>query len=127
MHEFMQTWAQWGRYHPVRSESMTYKIMCWVRDHSKRIEDIREGIVIGQPIHCQDADFDKIALKVEHYLCKAELWSGHIRERDVLKIYYQMSQEAKPGFIARKLECKPWQIEEVVKVALFYLSGIWRD
>ena len=127
MHEFMQTWARWGRYHSIRQESMTYKIMMWMRDHSKRVEDIREGIVLGQPIHCQDDDYEKIAWKVERLLTNQDLWSGHIRERDILKTYYKLPYASSLGFIARKLECKPWLVEKTVKDALYFMSTIWRD
>lgn len=126
MHEFMVMWARWGRYHPVRQESMTLKIMMWIRDHSKRVEEIREGLVTDRPIHVQEDDAEKIAWKVEHYL-RMLGEEGKVRERNILKTYYLMPDNSKVGYVARKLDCKPWQVEKVVKDALYVLSQFWRD
>ncbi len=127
MHNFLEKWARWGRYRPIRHESMTYKIMCWVRDHLSRVAEIREGIVLGQPIHCSDDDCEKIAWKVEHYMILMGN-EGYKREREILRIYYLKSHPALPiGKLAKMMECKPWQVEQMVKEALYRLSTIWSD
>lgn len=127
MHEFMQTWARWGKIRPSRYTSSTYQVMCWVRDHSKRVEKIREGIVLGQPIRFSDEDCEKIGWKVEHYMIL--MWNeGYKREIEILRIYYLESHPALPiGKLAKMMKCKPSQVEQMVKDALYRLSTIWSD
>lgn len=127
MHEFMQTWARWGRFRLIRHESMTYKIMCWIRDHSRRIEEIREGIVLGQRIHCRDEDQERIALKVEHYL-RVLRESGKTSEVERLRFYYLQCHPAMPlGKIAQRIGCRSWQVEEQIKKDLIELARLWMD
>lgn len=127
MHEFLTTWARWGRMRPIYQESMTYKIMMWIRDHSKRVEEIHEGIVTGQPIHMRDDDSEIIAWKVEDCLHKMRTDCKH-RERNILLKYYRDSRNGEPiGAIARRLGCKPWKVEDNVKEALVVFSSYWRD
>ena len=84
--------------------------------------------MLGKPIRVTRTDTMMIAEKMRQLLHTPELWSGHKRERDVLVMYYLIIHPNEPiGCIARKLECKPWQVETVVKNALYYLSTIWRD
>ena len=129
MHHFMSHWASWGRHNPVRIESMTYRIMCWIEAHAKRDKDIEEGIVKGEPIHVVDEDRERIAWKVEYLLTRQHIWQGHQRERQVLIRYYRDVKPNWPiGKIAYKvLDCRPWQVEETVKEALLYLSYWWRE
>lgn len=126
MHEFLEVWARWGRFRPLKQESITYKAMCWLRDHSKRVEEIREGIVTGQPIHYSDSDNNRIALKVEHYLCRM-MQDGYPRDAFILKTYYLSRDSANLGYIAKLLDCKPYQVEGIVKGALYRLSRFWSD
>ena len=126
MHEFMQTWARWGKIRPSRYTSSTYQVMCWVRDHSKRVENIRESIVTGQPIHYSDPDNNRIALKVEHYLCQM-MQEGYPRDAFILKTYYLSRDSANLGYIAKLLDCKPYQVEGIVKGSLYRLSCFWND
>lgn len=126
MHEFMQTWARLGKIRPSRYTSSTYQVMCWVRDHSKRVEDIRESIVTGQPIHYSDPDNNRIALKVEHYLCQM-MQEGYPRDAFILKTYYLSRDSANLGYIAKLLDCKPYQVEGIVKGSLYRLSCFWND
>ena len=129
MHEFMLQWSAWGRHHPVRVESMTYRIMCWIEAHAKRDRDIEEGIVRGEPVHIVDEDRERIAWKVEYLLTRPHIWEGHERERRVLISYYRDARPSMPiGKIAHKfLDCEPWMVEETVKKALLYFSYWWRN
>lgn len=129
MHEFMLQWSAWGRHHPVRVESMTYRIMCWIEAHAKRDRDIEDGIVRGEPIHIVDEDRERIAWKVEYLLTRPHIWEGHERERRVLISYYRDARPSMPiGKIANQLlDCRPWQVEETVKKALLYFSYWWRN
>ena len=128
MHELMQIWADYWRDRPRYDVSITYVAMCVIRNWSKRVSDIREGIVLGKPIRVTRTDTMMIAEKMRKLLHTTEAWSGHKRDRDVLVMYYlNIHPNAPIGFIARKLDCKPGQVETVVKNALYYLSQIWRD
>lgn len=128
MHEFLTTWAQWGRFKPFRYTSLTYRVMCWMRDHSKTVQTIREGIVTGERVHYRvdDETAEKVALKVEHYLRK-------LRDIDIgacerLRFYYlKASPEMPIGKIAKKLGCAPWKVDETIKNDLYQLSKIWED
>lgn len=128
MHELMLIWANFWRDRPRYDVSITWVAMCAIRDWSKRISDIREGIVLGQPIRVTRTDTLMIAEKMRKLIHNGEAWSGHHRERDVLVTYYLKVHPNEPiGRIARKLDCKPWQIDKIVNDALYYLSTIWRD
>lgn len=128
MDDFLRTWARWGKFRPIRYASLTYRVMCWLRDHSKEVQQIREGIVTGERIRYyeRDEDCERIALKVEHYLRKM-FESGMQEEVRTLKKYYLSSPEINIGYLAKKLQCKPYQIENKVKDALYQLSKIWGD
>lgn len=129
MHHFMSHWASWGRHNPVRIESMTYRIMCWIEAHAKRDKDIEEGIVKGEPIHVVDEDRERIAWKVEYLLTRPHIWQGHQRERQVLIRYYRDARPSWPaGKIGRQLlDCKSHEVEELVKTSLLYMSYWWRE
>lgn len=128
MHEFLLTWARWGRFKPFRYTSLTYRVMCWLRDHSKTVQTIREGIVTGESVHYRDNDetVEKIALKVEHYLRKLRNTDCAACER--LRFYYlKASPEMPIGKIAKKLGCAPWKVDETIKNDLYQLAKIWAD
>ena len=128
MHELRLIWADYWRDRPRYDVSITYVAMCAIRDWSKRVEDIREGVVLGRPIRVTRTDTMMIAEKMRKLIHKDSAWSGHRRERDVLVTYYLKVHPCEPlGSIARKLDCKPRKVEESVKNALYYLSTIWRD
>ena len=128
MHEMMLIWADYWRDRPRYDVSITYVAMCAIRNWSKRVEEIREGIVLGRPIRVTRTDTMMIAEKMRKLFHTMEAWSGHKRDRDVLVTYYLNIHPNEPiGCIAKKLDCKPWQVEKVVKNALYYLSTIWRD
>lgn len=126
MHEFMQTWARWGKIRPSRYTSSTYQVMCWVRDHSKRVSDIREGIVLGQPIHCSDEDNEKVGLKVEHYLrlLRERGYRDSVRR---LKTYYMADLQMPLGRLANKIGVPMRKVEATIKDDLYRLSEIWMD
>lgn len=127
MHEFLTIWSEWGRHHPVRLESMTWKIMVWIENHAKRDRDIEEGIVTGERIHVVDEDRERIAWKVEYLLTRQNIWEGHQREREVLIGYYKAHPSMHIAKIAnRRLGVKTHQAEETVKKALLYFSYWWR-
>ena len=128
MHELMQIWADYWRDRPRYNVSITYVAMCAIRDWSKRISDIREGIVLGKPIRVTHTDAAVIAEKMRKLIHNDDAWSGHKRDRDVLVIYYLKVHPTEPrGRIAKKLDCRPWQVEKIVSDALYYLSKMWRD
>lgn len=129
MHEFMQIWSNYYRERPRQGVSITWIAMCSVRDWSKQIKTIREGIAIGLPIRrIRSTEERFIADRVDKMLSENELWIGHKREKNVLITYYLKVHPSWPiGKIAKALDCKPWQVEKTVKDALFYFSTIWRD
>ena len=128
MHEMMLIWADYWRDRPRYDVSITWVAMCAVRDWSKRISDIREGIVLGKPIRVTRTDTMMIAEKMRKLIHNQAAWSGHMRDRNVLVTFYLKVHPNEPiGRIAKKLDCKPWQVETVVNNALYYLSTIWRD
>ena len=132
MDEFLRVWADWGREHCMRSESITYKLMCWIRDHSKRVEEIREGIATGERLHIRRDDSELIAWKVERILTHPDYWRGHHRERDILKGFYLAHPLDPAGRIAKVVSTNydrvyAWQLEGRVKKALLYFSNFWRD
>lgn len=130
MHNFMEAWAKWGRFRPIRYESMTYKIMCWLEDHNnKTVREEREKGSEGQTPHFEDKieDFELIAWKTEHYLVKLGQ-QGRREDLRILKTYYRDCTPGTPAYeIARRLGCKQYKIEDIVKDALFQLSLIWMD
>lgn len=126
MDEFMKIWADYWRDRSHQGVSPTWIAMRAVRDWSKRVEKIREGLVLGQPIRVTRTDTVMIAEKMRKVIHNDVAWSGHRRERDVLVTYYLKTHPGMPiGRIARKLDCKPWQVDSLVKDALYYLSLIW--
>ena len=126
MDELMQIWANYWRDRSHQGVSSTWIAMQAVRDWSKRVEQIREGLVLGQPIRVTRTDTVMIAEKVRKLIHDEKLWSWHHRERDVLVTYYLKVHPNEPiGSIARKLDCRPWQVNSVVKDALHYISLIW--
>ena len=132
MDEFLRVWANWGREHSMRSESITYKLMCWIRDHSKRVEEIREGIATGERLHIRRDDSELIAWKVERIMTHPDHWIGHHRDRDILKIFYLSRPSVPAGKIAKDLSTSydrvyAWQLEARVKKSLLYFSSLWHD
>ena len=126
MHEMMVIWANYWRDKPHLHVSPTYTAMCAIRDWSKRVEEIRESIVLGKPIRVTRTDEAIIAEKMRKLIHKDEAWQFHRRERDILVTYYLKVHPQEPiGRIARKLDCKPWQVDKLLKDSLYYLSTIF--
>lgn len=126
MHEFCTIWADFWRDRYFPNVSITWIAMCSIRDWASRENDIAEGIVLGRPIRLINNDRAMIAEKVRVCFNNLEKWQGHHRDREVLMIYYaRIKPDMKIGYIARKLNCKPWLVESIVKNALFYMSTIW--
>lgn len=126
MHEMMQIWADYWRDKPVARVSPTWTAMCAVRNWSKRIEEIRECLVLGKPIRCTSTDTAMIAERMRKLLHNDQAWQGHRRERDVLVTYYlKVHPHAPIGRIARMLDCKPWQVNKLLNDSLYYLSVIF--
>lgn len=130
MHVFMETWAYWGRFRPMRYESMTYKIMCWLEDHNnKAVKEEREKAERGESSRIRERpeECELIAWKVEHYLVRLGK-EGRRESQQILRTYYlECGGGCSCHEIARKLHCKTYKIDDVVKDALFQLSLIWRD
>lgn len=128
MHEMMVIWANYWRDKPHLHVSPTYTAMCAVRDWSKRVEEIRESIVLGKPIRVTRTDEAIIAEKMRKLIHKDDAWQGHRRERDILVTYYLKVHPHMPiGRIARMMDCKPWEINALVKNALYFLSTIFGE
>lgn len=128
MHELMVIWSDFWRDRPYYKTSSMWAVMCSVRNTSKRVSDIREGLVLGEPIRVTRTDSAIIAEKMRKLIHNDEAWSGHRRDRDILVTYYlKVHPHAPIGRIARMLDCKPWQVDKLVNDALYYLSTIWRD
>lgn len=129
MDDFLRTWARWGRFRPIRYASLTYRVMCWLRDHSKEVQQIREGFVTGERIRYyeRDEDCEKIALKVEHYLRKM-FEDGKVAEVERLRFYYlKCSPEMPVNRIAKRLGCSKKKIDETIKADLYLMSMYWKD
>lgn len=134
MHENMKTWADFWRDKPRYGVSITWVAMCSIRDQHfdwKKYFDPRNprrGLDLDKPIRVPRAEKAIVAEKVRKLLHDQTKWCFHERDRKTLIIYYLKVHPAEPiGSIARKLDCKPWQVETLVKYALYYLSTIWRD
>ena len=129
MDDFLRTWARWGKFRPIRYTSLTYRVMCWLRDHSKEVQQIREGIVTGERIRYyeRDEDCEKIALKVEYYLRKM-FEDGKVAEVERLRFYYLKCPPEMPiKRIAKRLGCSKKKIDETIKADLYLMSMYWKD
>lgn len=126
MHEYCTLWANYWRDYPTQHVSITWVAMCSIRDWSSVDNELREKLVLGRPIKTVNAERAIIAEKVRLLFRNSEKWKGHHRDREVLMVYYaKTNPNQKIGYIARQLNCKPWQVETVVKNALFFMSQIW--
>ena len=132
MHEFLEVWARSSRLSKRRYVSPTLAVMERMEDAStrKEVQDMREEIATGHhPIALkQDIEFcETIADKVEFYLRKM-MFEGYARDVFILKTYYIDTMNHSSFFeISRKLGCRRWQIEIMVKDSLHRLSTFWRD
>lgn len=132
MHEFLEVWARSSRLSTRRYVSPTLVVMERLEDASTRkaVRDMREEIAAGlHPIALkQDHRFcEAIADKVEVYLRKMML-AGYARDVFILKTYYIDTLNHANFFeISRKLGCRRWQIEIMVKDSLYRLSTFWCD
>lgn len=134
MHEIMKVWADYWRDKPRYGVSITWVAMCSIRDQHFDWEKFfdpknpRRGLTLDQPTRVPRAVNAIVAEKVRKLLHDQTKWHFHERDRKTLMTYYLKVHPAEPiGSIARKLDCKPWQVETLVKYALYYLSTIWRD
>lgn len=134
MHEIMLAWADFWRDKPRYGVSITWVAMCSIRAQhfdAKELFDpknVRRGLTLGLPTHKPRVVNAIIAEKVRKLLHDQTKWQFHERDRKILVTYYLKVHPAEPiGLIARKLECKPWQVERLVKGALYYISTLWRD
>ena len=128
MHEFLEMWGDYYRDRQRLNVSITYLAMMAIRNNSKRREQIREGIAIGEPIKLPKIDRSIIATKVEELITNSELWRFHERDRQVLVDYYLNIHPSCPiGKVAKILGCKPYRVEALVKDALYVFSKLWKD
>ena len=134
MHEIMKVWADYWRDKPRYGVSITWVAMCSIRDQHFDWKEFfdpknpRRGLTLDQPTRVPRAVNAIVAEKVRKLLHDQTKWHFHERDRKTLMTYYLKVHPAEPiGSIARKLDCKPWQVETLVKYALYYLSTIWRD
>lgn len=129
MHDFLTTWGRWERFKPTRNVSPTYRVMCWIRDHSHEIQKIREGIVTGETVHYRDSDetCEKVSLKVNFYLSKMRQ-AGYVTEVEQLRFYYlKCSPEMTISRIAKRLGCTVRKVDDTIKDALYLFSKFWKD
>ena len=134
MHEIMKVWADFWRDKPRYGVSITWIAMCSIRAqhfNAKELFDpknVRRGLTLGLPTRKPRALNAIVANKVQDLIQDREKWKFHERDRQILITYYLKVHPAEPiGLIARKLECKPWQVDRLVKGALYYFSTIWKD
>ena len=134
MHLVMQAWADFWRDKPRYGVSITYIAMCSIRAQHFCLKEFfdpknpRRGLTLGLPTRVPRAVNAIVAEKVRKLIHTPDLWRFHERERRILVTYYLKVRPAEPiGAIAKKLDCKPWQVERLVKDSLYYLSTIWRD
>lgn len=134
MHGIMQAWADFWRDRPRYGVSITWLAMCSIRAqhfNAKELFDpknVRRGLTLDKPIRVPRAVNAIIAEKVRKLIHDQTKWRFHERDRKILVTYYlKVRPNDRIGVIAKKLECKPWQVDRLVKNALYYLSTIWRD
>lgn len=134
MHGIMQAWADFWRDRPRYGVSITWIAMCSIRAQNFKAKElfvpnnVRRGLTLGLPTPRPRAVNAIVAEKVRKLIHDQTKWRFHERDRKILVTYYLKVHPAEPiGSIAKKLECKPWQIDRLVKGALYYLSTIWRD
>lgn len=134
MHEFMTIWASyWRDSHTVSSQvSPTWMIMDALERFSGRVGDIRENFGAlpeeRKPIKITRSDNAIIAEKVRKLIHDQDAWRGRHRLRHALVTFYLKTRPKDPiGRIARKLECKPWQVNRLMCDALYYMSTVWKD
>ena len=131
MHEKMEIWADFWKDRPVRNVSITWIVMNSIRMWSNKKPKEREHERESNPwsnLRRPYAERTIIAERVRRIIHDQEAWKFHATERRILVTYYLKVKPAMPiGAIARKLDCKPWQVERLVKDALYYLSTIWKD
>lgn len=134
MHEMMVAWADFWRDRPRYGVSITWVAMCSIRAqhfNAKELFDpknVRRGLTLGLPTRRPRAVNAIVANKIQDLIQDRSKWKFHERDRQILITYYLKVHPAEPiGLIAKKLECKPWQVDRLVKGALYYLSTIWRD
>ena len=129
MHEFMKAWAYWGKYRPLRYESMTYKIMCWLEDHNNHeVKEEREKAGRGESVRITERpeECELIAWKVEHYL-KSLYEQGYRESVRHLKAYYLANSQSSLARIGKKIGVSGRKVEETIKDDLYRLSEVWRD
>lgn len=134
MHEIMLAWADFWRDKPRYGVSITWVAMCSIRAQhfdAKELFDpknVRRGLTLGLPTRKPRVVNAIIAEKVRKLLHDQTKWKFHERDRKILVTYYLKVHPSDPiGKIAKKLECRPWQVDRLVKGALYYLSTIWKD
>ena len=134
MHEMMVAWADFWRDRPRYGVSITWVAMCSIRAqhfNAKELFDpknVRRGLTLDKPIRVPRAVNEIIAEKVRKLIHDQTKWRFHERDRKILVTYYlKVRPNDRIGVIAKKLECKPWQVDRLVKDALYYLSTIWKD
>lgn len=134
MHEMMVAWADFWRDRPRYGVSITWVAMCSIRAqhfNAKELFDprnVRRGLTLGLPTRRPRAVNAIVANKIQDLIQDRSKWRFHERDRQILITYYLKVHPAEPiGLIAKKLECKPWQVDRLVKGALYYISTIWKD
>ena len=121
MHEFMTIWANyWRDSHTVSSQvSPTWMIMDALERFSGRVGDIRENFGAlpeeRKPIKITRSDNAIIAEKVRLLIHDQDAWRGRHRLRHALVTFYLKTFNHEPiGRIARKLDCKPWDVNKLM-------------
>lgn len=134
MHGIMQAWADFWRDRPRYGVSITWVAMCSIRAQHFNAKELfdprnaRRGLTLDKPIRVPRAVNAIIAEKVRKLIHDQTKWRFHERDRKILVTYYlKVRPNDRIGVIAKKLECKPWQVDRLVKNALYYLSTIWKD
>lgn len=129
MHEFMKVWAYWGKYHPIRYESMTYRIMCWLEDHNNHeVKENREKASRGEAVRIMERpdECELIAWKVEHYL-KLLFQEGYRESVRRLRVYYLTDSQMPLHRVAKRIGVSARKVDEIVKDDLYRLSTVWKD
>ena len=127
MREKMTRWAVWGMLHHRRYKGNTQIIIEWIEQHSKHLatEEVQTKYdQMVQKIWTKENEAE--AWKVEFLLCDRNRWGYHQNDRRVLLVYFRLPPSIPIGKIARRLDCKPWEVKETVDNALFFMSKIWR-
>ena len=117
-HEVLTTWGTENQLKRRKYKSNTLVIIEWLKDHAKKKRKIQTSTVEDDIWrNARRTDIHILLHDVDAALALPN-WLGHEDERRAILVYYYLFLRAPLGRVARELDCKPWEVEEVMKKAL---------